>query len=70
METKEVYVDKDAVEHFKALCSENGIAFRECGAYSSYVADLQSDTCRSEAPPHLVKFAVKDKNNVMGIKIG
>ena len=47
-------MDKDAVEHFKALCSENGIAFQERGAHNSY----------------LVKFAVEDKNNVMGVKIG
>ena len=52
MDKKEVYVEKDAVEHFRKVCRKNGVSVRECRAYNS----------------HLVKFVVEDKDDVMGIK--
>ena len=54
MDKKEVYVDKDAAECFKALCGENGIAFIECTQHNT----------------RLTKFVVEDKNNLIGVKMG
>ena len=54
MDKKEIYVDTNAVECFKELCGENGIAFKECETYNS----------------HLTRFVVEDKNNLIGVKTG